>query len=124
MPTFAEQQTQAAALIQSQIENSEYPLETLPYWEAYNAVVGARDPGSPPASTTLQLIDEDLTADTTIEAGYAYIYLDVIIGPVTINGLTWETGYVLNREPVHGARYPAVSLQIPSGSKIRLVGAK
>lgn len=92
----------------------------------YYSVSQARNsiPSSEPRDRTLQLDERDLLEDTEIEAGYAYIYLDVIVGPVTIGGLTWETGYVLNREPVRGARYPAISLQIPPGKKIRLVGAK
>lgn len=38
MPDFSTQQTEAAALIRTQIEALENPAQTLPYWEIYRAI--------------------------------------------------------------------------------------
>lgn len=62
-----------------------------------------------------------LTADITIPAGSCYVYLKVILGEVTINGITFSTNEYLNLEPSHFARHPAISIVIPAGKSVRLV---
>lgn len=62
-----------------------------------------------------------LTADITIPAGSCYVYLKVILGDVTINGITFSTNEYLNLEPSHFARHPEINIVIPSGKSVRLV---
>ena len=62
-----------------------------------------------------------LTTDTTIPAGSNSIFMKVILGDVTINGLTFSTGEYINFESSHPARHGAISLVIPVGKSVRLV---
>lgn len=62
-----------------------------------------------------------LTTDTVIPAGSCYVYLEVISGDVTINGLTFSTGKFINLEPSYFARHPEITLIIPAGKSVRIV---
>lgn len=151
MPDIADQQTQAAALIRAQIEALDNAAQTLPYWEIYRAISnesgggGSTDVSSLATEATATAISDKLpalssgripvslletnltadwqllTADITIPAGSCYVYLKVILGEVTINGITFSTNEYLNLEPSHFARHPAISIVIPAGKSVRLV---
>ena len=62
-----------------------------------------------------------LTTNTTIATGSYFIYLKVLVGDVTINGLTFSSGENLNFEAINNVLYPAVELVIPGGKSVRLV---
>jgi hypothetical protein len=148
MPDISTQQTEAAALIKEQIEALENPAQTLPYWEIYRAI--SNDGGSADVSTlakeatlgainaklpslssgrvpvslptiTAELDCRLLTTNTTIATGSYFIYLKVLVGDVTINGLTFSTNENLNFEAINNVLYPAIELVIPSGKSVRLV---
>lgn len=61
------------------------------------------------------------TGTTTIPAGSSSIFIKVILGDVTINGLTFSTGEYINFESSHPARHAAISIIIPAGKSVRLV---
>lgn len=63
----------------------------------------------------------DLTTNTVIPAGSVQIYLKVILGDVTINGLTYSTGEYINLESCYPYKHPAISIVIPAGKSVRLV---
>jgi hypothetical protein len=148
MPDISTQQTEAAALIKEQIEALENPAQTLPYWEIYRAIsndggsadvsalakeatlgaINAKLPslssGRVPVSLptiTAELDCRLLTTNTTIATGSYFIYLKVLVGDVTINGLTFSSGENLNFEAINNVLYPAIELVIPSGKSVRLV---
>ena len=62
-----------------------------------------------------------LTTNTTIATGSYFIYLKVLVGDVTINGLTFSSGENLNFEAINNVLYPAVELVISNGKSVRLV---
>lgn len=72
-------------------------------------------------STNLTADWRVLTEDTTIPAGSCYVYLKVILGDVTINGLTKTTGQYINLEPSPFARHPEIIIVIPAGKSVELV---
>ncbi|HEY9864913.1 MAG TPA: hypothetical protein V6D21_12120 [Candidatus Obscuribacterales bacterium] len=72
-------------------------------------------------STNLTADWQDLTTDTVIAAGSCYVYLEVILGPVTINGLSFSTGKFLNLESSPFARHPEINLVISAGKSVRLI---
>jgi hypothetical protein len=148
MPDISTQQTEAAALIKEQIEALENPAQTLPYWEIYRAI--SNDGGSAAVSTlakeatlgainaklpslssgrvpvslptiTAELDCRLLTTNTTIATGSYFIYLKVLVGDVTINGLTFSSGENLNFEAINNVLYPAIELVISNGKSVRLV---
>jgi hypothetical protein len=148
MPDISTQQTEAAALIKEQIEALENPAQTLPYWEIYRAISndgGSADISALAKETTLGAINAKLpslssgrvpvslptitaeldcrllTTNTTIATGSYFIYLKVLVGDVTINGLTFSSGENLNFEAINNVLYPAIELVIPSGKSVRLV---
>ena len=91
---------------------------------AINGKLPALSSGRIPVSlleTNLTADWQLLTADITIPAGSCYVYLKVILGEVTINGITFSTNEYLNLEPSHFARHPAISIVIPAGKSVRLV---
>lgn len=72
-------------------------------------------------TTTAGLDCRLLTTNTTIATGSYFIYLKVLVGDVTINGLTFSSGENLNFEAINNVLYPSVELTIPSGKSVRLV---
>lgn len=62
-----------------------------------------------------------LTTNTTIPAGSVYVYLTVIAGTVTINGLSKTVDDVINLESCLPARHPAITLVIPDGAEVELI---
>lgn len=62
-----------------------------------------------------------LTENTTIPAGSCYVYMKVISGDVTINGLTKTTGQYINLESSPFARHPEIIIVIPAGKSVELV---
>ena len=91
---------------------------------AINAKLPSLSSGRVPVSlptTTAGLDCRLLTTDTTIATGSYFIYLKVLVGDVTINGLTFSTNENLNFEAINNVLYPAVELVIPSGKSVRLV---
>ncbi len=151
MPDIADQQTQAAALIRAQIEALDNAAQTLPYWEIYRAISnesgggGSTDVSSLATEATataisgklptlssgripVSLLETNLTADwrdlttnTVIPAGSVQIYLKVILGDVTINGLTYSTGEYINLESCYPYKHPEINIVIPTGKSVRLV---
>ena len=92
--------------------------------EAVNAKLPSLSSGRVPVSlptTTAGLDCRLLTTNTTIATGSYFIYLKVLVGDVTINGLTFSTNENLNFEAINNVLYPAVELVIPSGKSVRLV---
>ena len=63
----------------------------------------------------------DLTTNTVIPAGSVQIYLKVILGDVTINGLTYSTGEYINLESCYPYKHPEINIVIPAGKSVRLV---
>jgi hypothetical protein len=91
---------------------------------AINAKLPSLSSGRVPVSLptiTAELDCRLLTTNTTIATGSYFIYLKVLVGDVTINGLTFSSGENLNFEAINNVLYPAVELVIPSGKSIRLV---
>lgn len=91
---------------------------------AINAKIPSLSSGRVPVSlptTTSGLDCRLLTTNTTIATGSYFIYLKVLVGDVTINGLTFSTNENLNFEAINNVLYPAVELVIPSGKSVRLV---
>jgi hypothetical protein len=91
---------------------------------AINAKLPSLSSGRVPVSLptiTAELDCRLLTTNTTIATGSYFIYLKVLVGDVTINGLTFSSGENLNFEAINNVLYPAVELVIPSGKSVRLV---
>ena len=91
---------------------------------AINAKIPSLSSGRVPVSlptTTSGLDCRLLTTNTTIATGSYFIYLKVLAGDVTINGLTFSTNENLNFEAINNVLYPAVEVVIPSGKSVRLV---
>lgn len=66
-----------------------------------------------------------LTENTTIPAGSCYVYLTVLAGTVTINGLTKTAtdgmSDIVNLESCLPARHPAITIVIPEGASVQLI---
>lgn len=66
-----------------------------------------------------------LTSSTTIPAGSVYVYLTVLAGTVTINGLTKTatdgTNDIINLDPCLPARHPAINIVIPEGASVEII---
>ena len=66
-----------------------------------------------------------LTENTTIPAGSCYVYLTVLAGTVTINGLTKTAtdgmSDIVNLESCLPARHPAITIVIPEGASVELI---
>jgi hypothetical protein len=91
---------------------------------AINAKLPSLSSGRVPVSlptTTAGLDCRLLTTNTTIATGSYFIYLKVIAGDVTINGLTFSSGENLNFEAINNVLYPAIELVISNGKSVRLV---
>ena len=91
---------------------------------AINAKLPSLSSGRVPVSLptiTAELDCRLLTTNTTIATGSYFIYLKVLVGDVTINGLTFSSGENLNFETINNVLYPAIELVIPSGKSVRLV---
>jgi hypothetical protein len=91
---------------------------------AINAKLPSLSSGRVPVSLptiTAELDCRLLTTNTTIATGSYFIYLKVIAGGVTINGLTFSSGENLNFEAINNVLYPAIELVISSGKSVRLV---
>ena len=150
MPDISTQQADAAALIREQIEALEHPAQTLPYWEVYRAIGGSTDVSGLAKETTLEAVNAkipslsnnripvefpatNLTADwriltagtTTIPAGSCYVYMTVLTGTVTINGLTKTAtngiNDIVNLESCLPARHPAITIIVPEGASVELI---
>jgi hypothetical protein len=91
---------------------------------AINAKLPSLSSGRVPVSLptiTAELDCRLLTTNTTIATGSYFIYLKVLVGDVTINGLTFSSGENLNFEAINNVLYPAIELVISSGKSVRLV---
>lgn len=77
------------------------------------------------STTNLSADWRTLTTDTAIPAGSCYVYLTVISGTVTINGLTKTatngTSDIVNLESCLPARHPAITIVIPEGASVELI---
>ena len=81
----------------------------------------------------VELPTTNLTADwriltagtTTIPAGSCYVYMTVLTGTVTINGLTKTAtngiNDIVNLESCLPARHPAITIVIPEGASVELI---
>lgn len=91
---------------------------------AINGKLPALSSGRIPVSlleTNLTADWRDLTTNTVIPAGSVQIYLKVILGDVTINGLTYSTGEYINLESCYPYKHPEINIVIPTGKSVRLV---
>lgn len=91
---------------------------------AINGKLPALSSGRIPVSlleTNLTADWRDLTTNTVIPAGSVQIYLKVILGDVTINGLTYSTGEYINLESCYPYKHPEINIVIPVGKSVRLV---
>lgn len=91
---------------------------------AINGKLPALSSGRIPVSlleTNLTADWRDLTTNTVIPAGSVQIYLKVILGDVTINGLTYSTGEYINLESCYPYKHPEINIVIPAGKSVRLV---
>lgn len=75
--------------------------------------------------TTLTPDWRTLTTNTTIPAGSVYIYLTVLEGTVTINGLTKTAtegmNDIINLDPCLPARHPEINIVIPEGASVEII---
>lgn len=66
-----------------------------------------------------------LTTNTVIPAGSVYVYITVLSGTVTINGLiktaTNTTSDMINLESCLPARHPEINIVIPEGASVELI---
>ena len=81
----------------------------------------------------VELPTTNLTADwriltagtTTIPAGSCYVYITILTGTVTINGLTKTAtngiNDIVNLESCLPARHPAITIIIPEGASVELI---
>ena len=101
--------------------------------EATLTAINAKIPSLSNNRIPVELPTTNLTADwriltagtTTIPAGSCYVYMTVLTGTVTINGLTKTatTGIndIVNLESCLPARHPAITIVIPEGASVELI---
>lgn len=101
--------------------------------EATLAAINAKLPNLSNNRIPVELPTTNLTADwriltagtTTIPAGSCYVYMTVLTGTVTINGLTKTAtngiNDIVNLESCLPARHPAITIVIPEGASVELI---
>lgn len=101
--------------------------------EATLTAINAKIPSLSNNRIPVELPTTNLTADwriltagtTTIPAGSCYVYLTVLTGTVTINGLTKTAtngiNDIVNLESCLPARHPAITIIIPEGASVELI---
>lgn len=101
--------------------------------EATLTAINAKIPSLSNNRIPVELPTSNLTADwriltagtTTIPAGSCYVYLTVLTGTVTINGLTKTAtngiNDIVNLESCLPARHPAITIIIPEGASVELI---
>jgi len=95
--------------------------------------VNAKIPSLSNNRIPVELPTTNLTADwriltagtTTIPAGSCYVYITILTGTVTINGLTKTAtngiNDIVNLESCLPARHPAITIIIPEGASVELI---
>lgn len=101
--------------------------------EVTTTAINAKIPSLSNNRIPVELPTTNLTADwriltagtTTIPAGSCYVYLTVLTGTVTINGLTKTAtngiNDIVNLESCLPARHPAITIIIPEGASVELI---
>jgi len=101
--------------------------------EATLTAINAKIPSLSNNRIPVELPTTNLTADwriltagtTTIPAGSCYVYLTILTGTVTINGLTKTAtngiNDIVNLESCLPARHPAITIVIPEGASVELI---
>lgn len=101
--------------------------------EVTTTAINAKIPSLSNNRIPVELPTSNLTADwriltagtTTIPAGSCYVYLTVLTGTVTINGLTKTAtngiNDIVNLESCLPARHPAITIIIPEGASVELI---
>jgi hypothetical protein len=101
--------------------------------EVTTTAINAKLPNLSNNRIPVELPTTNLTADwriltagtTTIPAGSCYVYLTILTGTVTINGLTKTAtngiNDIVNLESCLPARHPAITIVIPEGASIELI---
>jgi hypothetical protein len=101
--------------------------------EATLTAINAKIPSLSNNRIPVELPATNLTADwriltagtTTIPAGSCYVYLTILTGTVTINGLTKTAtngiNDIVNLESCLPARHPAITIVIPEGASVELI---
>ena len=101
--------------------------------EATLTAINAKIPSLSNNRIPVELPTTNLTADwriltagtTTIPAGSCYVYMTVLTGTVTINGLTKTAtngiNDIVNLESCLPARHPAITIVIPEGASVELI---
>jgi hypothetical protein len=101
--------------------------------EVTTTAINAKIPSLSNNRIPVELPTTNLTADwriltagtTTIPAGSCYVYLTILTGTVTINGLTKTAtngiNDIVNLESCLPARHPAITIVIPEGASVELI---
>ena len=101
--------------------------------EATLTAINAKIPSLSNNRIPVELPTTNLTADwriltagtTTIPAGSCYVYITILTGTVTINGLTKTAtngiNDIVNLESCLPARHPAITIVIPEGASVELI---
>ena len=101
--------------------------------EATLTAINAKIPSLSNNRIPVELPTSNLTADwriltagtTTIPAGSCYVYITILTGTVTINGLTKTAtngiNDIVNLESCLPARHPAITIIIPEGASVELI---
>lgn len=101
--------------------------------EATLTAINAKIPSLSNNRIPVELPTTNLTADwriltagtTTIPAGSCYVYITILTGTVTINGLTKTAtngiNDIVNLESCLPARHPAITIIIPEGASVELI---
>jgi hypothetical protein len=101
--------------------------------EATLTAINAKIPSLSNNRIPVELPATNLTADwriltagtTTIPAGSCYVYITILTGTVTINGLTKTAtngiNDIVNLESCLPARHPAITIIVPEGASVELI---
>lgn len=101
--------------------------------EVTTTAINAKIPSLSNNRIPVELPTTNLTADwriltagtTTIPAGSCYVYLTILTGTVTINGLTKTAtngiNDIVNLESCLPARHPAITIIVPEGASVELI---
>jgi hypothetical protein len=101
--------------------------------EATLTAINAKIPSLSNNRIPVEFPATNLTADwriltagtTTIPAGSCYVYITILTGTVTINGLTKTAtngiNDIVNLESCLPARHPAITIIVPEGASVELI---
>lgn len=90
---------------------------------AINGKLPSLSSGNVPVVIAERILTPDkrtLTTNTVIPEGSIYVYMKVVLGDVTIDGLTYSTGEFINYESCYPCKHPEINIVIPVGKSVRL----